>query len=133
MTNESKKEWRLLDDVKSWFKNAGFQYEFVASGNSPYSSFDIIFYKDEEFKLGITPALYTVSDMEIKSDNPAEAYKGRHARGRLIVAKTNDDGLVSVCDEYAGDTTYLELANGLLLGKKAKITIGDLFPEGFES
>ena len=123
------KTWKLQKDVIALFEDNGYQVTRLCIRDSPYADFDLVAHP-AGFKIGENPALYTVSPVEMKTEDPATAYKGRHGVGRLIMASPSFDGLVTVASN-SGDSVELVLANGISLGKKRKVsfTIGDLFPE----
>ena len=118
------KPWKLKTDVFSACRDAGLKVSEYNAGASPYAGFDIVAYP-EGFVAGRDPAWYLISDCEVKSADPATAYKGRHGSGRLIVATPDPDGVVLV-SAGTGDRVDITLADGTSLGRKAEITLDDL-------
>ena len=118
-------EWKLRKDVIGVVMEEGLEWVEFFETNSPYSAFDLVVFP-EGVELGVTPARYIVSPFEVKSEDPAKSYKGRHGSGRLIYVKPDPDGLVDVSS--AGDAE-LVLVGGMHLGRKRGFTLGDLFPE----
>jgi len=120
------KTWKLQNEVRALLEEKGYEVTWLGTGNSPYVNFDLVAHP-AGFKIGEDPAIYTVSPVELKSADPATAYKGRHAVGRLIMATPSNDGLVAV-GSNSSNSIQLVLADGLSLGKPVSFTIGDLFP-----
>lgn len=123
---EKMETWKLQKEVEALLESQGLEVTRIVSGNSPYAGFDLIAHP-VGFKIGKEPALYTISPVEIKSEDPSTAYKGRHAVGRLIMATPVEDGLIKV-GSNSSNSIQLVLADGLSLGKPVSFTIGDLFP-----
>ena len=121
------KQWKLKSEVIDALNQKGINWTEIRMGESPYSPFDIVCWEDDDAVIGQTPMGYKISDIELKSADPATAYKGRHGRGRMILATPAEDGLVKV-PSYRDDIE-LELVDGTTLGRDQATTIGDMFPD----
>ena len=118
------KIWKLQRDIMAALRAEGLKVSEFQAGASPYSGFDLVAYP-EGHVVGRDPAVYTASAYEVKSADPATAYKGRHGSGRLIVAKPDPDGLVLVA-AGTGDRVEITLADGTALGHKCETTLDEL-------
>jgi hypothetical protein len=120
-------DWILYDEVKKALqaKNKDLKFLHLAAGNSPYAAFDLLVWDNNLLagrKLFETPCRYIISAKEIKTVDPAIAYRGRHGCGRLIVCTPNPDGWTQVPSN--GDVR-LELADGTPIGvQSAEIDLG---------
>ena len=115
--------WTLLDDAVKALNDRGLKVKLLESGDSPYSPFDVIAYKGDlsegswKFHEGQT----------LKSVDPATAYKGRHASGRLFLAVQDPEGWVKVSSQDLDSGEGMQFADGSCWGKKAATTVEGLF------
>jgi hypothetical protein len=120
--------WKTISQVREAVeKEEGMLVSVRKDGASPYSSFDLVVYPSG-FRLGVDPGKYEISSLEVKSCDPAEAYKGRHGVGRLIRVTPAEDGLVRIT---SNEEVILTLKCGMNLGIPAfqKESLSDWFSE----
>jgi hypothetical protein len=123
--------WKTRDQIISALETMeGVKYTIRSGGASPYSSFDLIVHP-AEFRVGVDPGEYKISSLEIKSVDPAKAYKGRHGVGRLIHATPSEGGIVEVDSNIPQDQIKLVLECGTMLGHPPETseTLGDWFSD----
>jgi hypothetical protein len=116
---ENVMNWRTVDQIYANLPE-GYRTSHRSGGNSPYSSFDLLLYP-EGFVIGVDPGDYVVSEIQLKSKDPARTYKGRHGVGRLIRVIPNPEGIVGVA---SNEEVTFTLEDGTLLGPQVVKTEG---------
>lgn len=115
--------WSLLKNAVEALQKRGLTVTILEAGASPYCDFDLIAHKGD---LG-EGAWRFHEGSALKSVDPATAYKGRHAKGRLFLAVQDPDGWVKVSSQDLNASEGLRFADGSCWGKKPQVTVEGLF------